>query len=362
MQLVRRVDRSSGHGAKVCIHCLDRKPDASFNAEHVIPQAFEKFEGNLVLDCVCVECNDYFGGTIDLKIARDSIEGIDRFWSKKRSTSEYKSLGARSTTVVRFSEGSIHGSMGYFAANPDGTELRVFPFPSVGFEQAIGERRHFTWFRREEIPHRQTLASHGVDPRREFWIHLREMSAEDATPLLEAKGFSGLGECVTIRPTEETVDTVAVGCVGRPEMRAAAKIAMNYLASVAGSGLLRSPQFDDVRFFVRHDRGPSWVNACKNPWAIMGGGGLPARGHYIAVETTPSGRIIAQVSLMLRLRYVVHLTSTGFLINTPRIRSAHFFDIDRHLVRPIPVPRLVRGEPLTELDPASQTPLPAVPR
>ena len=34
---------------KRCIHCLAEKPDSSFNREHVLPEAFGTFEGNLVL-------------------------------------------------------------------------------------------------------------------------------------------------------------------------------------------------------------------------------------------------------------------------------------------------------------------------
>jgi hypothetical protein len=115
---------------KPCIYCLEKQPDDQFNREHVIPEAFGKFEGNLVLECVCEACNTYFANTIDLKLARDSIEGIDRFWSGMKPAAEFKSLGPRSTTTVRFKEGAIHGGEGYAVANPNGTELRVFAFPN----------------------------------------------------------------------------------------------------------------------------------------------------------------------------------------------------------------------------------------
>jgi hypothetical protein len=63
---------------RVCIYCLQKKPDGEFNAEHVVPQSFGRFEDNLVLDCVCKECNDYFGGTLDLKLGRRAALGAAR--------------------------------------------------------------------------------------------------------------------------------------------------------------------------------------------------------------------------------------------------------------------------------------------
>jgi len=33
-----------------CIWCLETKPESAFNREHVIPEAFGKFENNLVLN------------------------------------------------------------------------------------------------------------------------------------------------------------------------------------------------------------------------------------------------------------------------------------------------------------------------
>ena len=109
---------------RLCIYCLEKKPEDAFNAEHVIPQAFGKFDPNAVLDCVCIDCNQYFGDTIDMKLARDSFEGIDRFWSGMKPASEFKSLGPKSTTKVKFKD--VQGGFGYPAANPDGDDLRVF--------------------------------------------------------------------------------------------------------------------------------------------------------------------------------------------------------------------------------------------
>jgi hypothetical protein len=333
-----------GNTVRVCIYCLNKKPDGSFNTEHVIPQAFGQFEGNLVLDCVCFECNDYFGRTIDLKFARDSIEGIDRIWSGIKPASEFKSLGRRSTTRVRFKEEAVYGAEGYPAANVDGPELRVMAFPQIGFEQPPGAMR---WFRREDLPKKARLIDFGIDPKKEFFIHVREMAATDAHEALLSKGYDKLGNfAVYDPPPEETIETMMVGVIGQPEKRAATKIALNYLAAVAGSALVRTASFDEVRQFARNDVGESRVHVSENPWAISRNGTERARGHYLSVRTEQSGRIVAQVSLMLRIRYVVHLMSANLITGTPTVSSAHFFDLDTHVATRIPAIPLIPGRQL----------------
>jgi hypothetical protein len=233
---------------KVCIYCLDRKREQDFNREHVVPEAFGAFQNNLVLECVCTQCNSYFGNTIDIKLARDSIEGLSRFWAGMKSSATYKSLGSKSTTTVRLKDGSVHGATGYFGANEGEGGLRVFAFPQVGFQQPPGAP--IKWFGIGAVPEKRELAAFGIDPSKEFWIHIREMVSDDAVVLLRERGFDGEIPFETIESPDEIVETEAVGIVGRPETRAATKIAMNYLASIASPGLLRMTQFNDVRDFA----------------------------------------------------------------------------------------------------------------
>ena len=116
--------------------------------------------------------------------------------------------------------------------------------------------------------------------------------------------------------------TTTVGVISVPEMRAAAKIAMNYLAHVAGQGIVRSLQFDDVRLFVRHARGWPRVSVTENNLQVLRKeDGQPVRGHYVAVQTQPNGIIRAQVSVLLKLKYIVTLSTVPFAVGIPRVSS-----------------------------------------
>jgi hypothetical protein len=319
---------------RVCIYCLDRKADDEFNREHVIPQAFSTFEDNLVLDCVCKNCNDYFANGIDLKFARDSIEGYSRYFAGLRPASEFKGLGPKSTTRVEFPEGSIQGRWGYNVPNPDGPELKVVARPQIGLEQPPGP---IQWFLVEELPEKRKLQDLGFERWKGYHFHVREMSTDDAREHFAAKGY-GTPDFVTTEPSSpETILTHTVGVIGRPERRAASKITFNYLAKVAGP-IVRTAAFDGIRNFIRNDIGDFPLHISENPWTFLGAGKSPRRGHYLAAQTMPDSLIVAQVSLFLRIRYLVPLMTTPLATGTPMVASCHFFDIDTKAATRLRVP------------------------
>ena len=336
---------------RVCIYCVERKPASAFNREHVMLAAFGMFEGNLVLDCVCWDCNDFFSKHVDLKFARDSVEGFFRYVTGVKSTADYISLGSRSTTRVEFAEGESAGATGYLAANPEGgPELRVEFTPQIGF--SVTEEGRKTWFAAHALPTRDGLSEHGFDPKAPFFLHTRGMAVEDARPLLEAKGYKVTNDFRSWYPPDERVATTTVGVISHPEMRAAAKIAMNYLAYVTSPGLVRAVQFEDVRRFVRHGRGLPRVSVTENNLQVLGKDGQPVRGHYVAVQTQPNGVVLAQVSVFLKLKYILALSTVPFAVSVPRVSSAHFWDIDARIVKPFQMPPWIPGP---QLPPSART-------
>jgi hypothetical protein len=341
---------------RTCIYCLEKKAEDQFNREHVIPEAFGKFENNLVLDCVCTKCNQHFGDTVDLKLARDSIEGIDRFWSGLKPTSEFKSLGRRSTTVAEFREGPNAGIRGYLHPNPTNAELRMQPLPHIGFAQDGVDEGRICWFASDKVPSKSELETFGFVKGRELMVHVREMSWEDARSLLGPKGYEPLSDPeVTMPPEGETLAMETLVIIGRLEQRAVAKIALNYLAVVGGSALARAPQFDGVRNFVRYDVGTSPVQPTENVLGFAMNGKPVEKGHYLAVQTTRERRVVADVCLMLRLRYFVLLSDVPFTVATPRLYHAHLFDVRAREVSPATPPPPLFGQSLKPYRAAAAT-------
>jgi len=63
-----------------CVYCLkDKKPSDFRKVEHVIPQAFGKFKNNHTLrKIICTDCNQKFGDILEIRLGRDTIDGIYR--------------------------------------------------------------------------------------------------------------------------------------------------------------------------------------------------------------------------------------------------------------------------------------------
>lgn len=104
------------------------------------------------------------------------------------------------------------------------------------------------------------------------------------------------------------------------------------------------PQFNDIRRYIRDDVQPEQpvVAVDEQPWEITNkSDGQPSKGHYIAVHRAGS-RILAQVSLLLRLRYSVVLSSAPFILPySPSFGS--FFDIDNRHVGDVRAAALFAG-------------------
>jgi hypothetical protein len=76
---------------RTCIYCKRDNSATTFEGvEHVIPEAFGTFGSETpTLDCVCDECNRDFGMTIDIYLARETVEGVVRY-RKGISSSEVR--------------------------------------------------------------------------------------------------------------------------------------------------------------------------------------------------------------------------------------------------------------------------------
>jgi hypothetical protein len=63
-----------------CIYCPQTDPARFRGVEHVIPRGFGRFGSRTpTLDCVCDDCNAYFGRELDQLLTRDTYEGISRY-------------------------------------------------------------------------------------------------------------------------------------------------------------------------------------------------------------------------------------------------------------------------------------------
>jgi len=307
---------------KRCIHCATEKDESAFNREHVLNQAFGTFENNLVLDCKCEDCNQFYGDTVDLKLARDTIEGFARFQVGTKKPAEFKTYGRNSTTRVEFREGPLRGAMGHFIRSPDGTDIGIAPNSYVGFARTPDEA--FEWYPLDALPSKDELIAKGFRPGPLRMQTQGNAGIEEIRAALAAKGITGFEITSEEPPLTGRIRTEAVFTITHPEFRAVTKIALNYLAAVASPEVVLMPAFDVARRYARYDERPTprIVHARVNPWHFEGPDGRLIRGHYLCVSALGE-EIVAQVCLHTAIRYTVTLARGGVLFPGS---FGHFFD------------------------------------
>jgi len=213
----------------ICLYCLNDKPVADFNREHVVPEAFGKFKNNFVLhETVCTDCNTYFGKTLDLKLGRQSIEGLDRYDANMKRPDDKTRFGGTLTLSARINDGGFaDGAEVYWAAAPDESRLVLHLYPQFG----VTDGGRTLWFRSEQLPQRNDLSRHGFAQEAAISVKSVGMDADLSFGLLAAKGYSTSKPEVAGGTQEgEELDIRISGQVDRLLRRAIAKIACNYLA------------------------------------------------------------------------------------------------------------------------------------
>lgn len=328
-----------------CLYCLKDKPVAEFNREHVVPEAFGKFEDNFVLhETVCADCNSYFGNTLDLKLGRYSIEGLDRYDADVRRPDAKTRFGGTPTLSARINDGGFaDGAEVYWAAAADGSRLVLHLYPQFGVTDGV----RTVWFRSEELPQRNDLSSHGFAEEAAISVKTVGMAADFAHGLLAAKGYNTSRPEVAGGTREgEEIDIRISGQVDRVLRRAIAKIACNYLAHEYPA-IAAMPQTLAVRQFVRYGTPEDFNPIALSPKPLVAGvtPQLAPLAHGVTLEWK-GGRLLGDVTLLFRFRYQVLLADGGFLIPPTMISGGHLFNVAARQILPL-TSDPSRGRPLT---------------
>jgi len=316
----------------ICIYCKEDQPESAYTkAEHVLPQSFGRFEDNLTLnEVVCDHCNQYFGDELELYLARDTPDGLNRFRYGLKDAQDYKSLGKRSTLTFRIDSGPLAGA--HAIQRVVEGEFLVMPLPQLGF--GASQDGPFRWFLLDALPTREELKElfeEGLD-RVEFC----EVDHSEALEALKALGAQ----------TSDFVETREGNWRGRGKIearttlshgfgRVITKISLNYLASQYGAQTALMPQFDVARRYARHaDLPPARIWDADTEKIIKNAPNV--FGHVLTVAWQPESKtVLAQVSFHNWNRYQVCLAVDGFVLDQPFKACGHFFDLSAMRVVPL---------------------------
>jgi hypothetical protein len=283
---------------------------------------------------VCDKCNDLFGRTLDLELARNTIDGFARY-----------QVGIK---TGHFDPPTRNGYLRFLLADGPYAGVRASqrwidgrlvasPMPAVGLGETVAGP--FTWYEGiDAVPKAADVrallpAGSGV---------FRIEKYPDVQPVLDRLrqlGFGIQGEAVQGEPIFKDRERIEVVCrVGENFGRALAKIAMNYIAAQFGPEMARRPGFSAARKFVHHNAkfpgGPMW-------------GGVASEGHFIQTPhdrchvvgaATMSGQVVAEIGFAgAPMRWQVALTTDAPGIaailrdghKVPLVGAgAHFYNLD----------------------------------
>jgi HNH endonuclease len=318
------------NGVRVCIYCMTERDRSGFKGrEHVLHRAFGSFRNSPTLDCVCDECNGYFGETIDLHYARDSLEALLRLFHGTKPAHEVDELRGRRVSVTLGGDDPDWSGCHIEWVEEDG-EVVVSLVPQVGFRQR-GETK---------------------------WTFLTEDALQDATQPLPPD--AGRGEIRLISKSEEIdgrliamlsqrgIKFQKIGITGGPPpsdegfapldlqariddmiFRCVAKIVFNYLAWRQGADFVRLNQFNAVRSFVRYGTRASYPLVAVQTAPILTDDTPSNRqtvGHLVtAAWTRDSRHIVGQLSLFNSVTYAVSLAKDFAGVWRP-LRIGHHFN------------------------------------
>lgn len=323
-----RVRRAQSTEPRRCIYCLATKPVAAFNKEHIIPQAFGKFEmgkggGPVTIGCACTDCNQRFGDTLDHLLGRLSIYGVVRLNEGLKDPAEFTPPPNLSITPTD-------------RELPSGAELRLRPGgfdvkPSIGFAKSRDEPHVHS--APDQIPDRRAILDR-FGPRPSFEVH--GMTLEEVEAMSRKLGIPFIITYEVPAPLRADVTVPAT----MELFRAMAKIAFDYFAGIMGAGVACMSAFDGVRAFIvlGEQPGPSFVTVAKRRVFVPDAQGNPRRGHFISFNNSETG-FVAQVALFSAKRFRVALAHEPLSVHVD-YESGHFYDLDSRRVEPIRLPRI----------------------
>lgn len=313
-----------------CIYCRVTKPTALFNVEHVIPKAFGTFgPDTFTLDCVCKECNDYFGKNLEGFFNRGSFEGYERYRKGLKSFTKAHELNNR--ILFRIDYGKYRQIAVKLRSSND-SEPHYDLVEQVGlFSKTL---QAFEFFPVSELESDLKLDKDKYilgDGGGIIYVPKGKDAMQRMTAVLSKYGipFTNKTDIPNHLPNGTEVMVDILGKIDRISDRTIAKIAFNYLTKIHGPAFAMNANFNGIRNFIRYDVNPNHKVISVSTIPILAMDSTRWRqtdAHLITAKAqTFGGRIVSSLSLFNNITYgIVFCTSfSGILLP---ISDGHFFD------------------------------------
>lgn len=327
-----------------CIYCRKFDNKSLFNKEHVVQKSMtagKSIQYNLTIEpaefynCVCTECNTFFGNGIDSVYGRDSLEAILRHKHGLKPLSKLSELSGQRTKVrapaednedrgawlVPIDDGNPDMLLRYVSQIKIRSKItnKFDYFSEVEFSELLDRTAEFGLAEIELVTSPKISDSELASFQKKAYEILQQMGATKA----ELGAISELPPGIINPPVHITLDDDL--------MRAIAKIAFNYLAVVLqplDETIILCSGFDAVRDFIRYGTRPNFqvvTQAEDEP------GQESSAGHIVRLQ---SQVIDSQMYVSARISIFRAITWEVLLNNQPVelkkiVQSCHFWDLER---------------------------------
>lgn len=321
---------SSLNSSKItCIYCMESKPVNKFDREHVLPEAFGRFNNALVLhDIVCKDCNQYFGNTVDKILARGSMQGAIRYFRGIKPLKEFRDVDQARIQVAARVPGKSDYRQAEFIKTPNGEGVAFTP--GIYYWSISSKKEQFVsleilekgkWNKSNDIDRQhKVIVSYSDDPKILERIKQSLAKLKLGIEILDIIEETKEGQRVTV-----VVDAIMEDIILN---RAISKIAFNYLAYHMGRDFALKPILNNTRTFIRYgsESGKLVKNISQMKIAGDSEEAKRRRGHIVAIELAADNTTIEGfVEFFGAMTYKVILGKFGQLAIP--ISSGHYFDI-----------------------------------
>jgi hypothetical protein len=310
-----------------CIYCRREVPSDA-PREHVIPQGFGVFKPDITLDCVCKNCNHYFGSKLEWRMRVESLEGMRRL--QFGFTGAVGGIGANNVAPV-IAEGQSKGAQAIIRTDGNGkmrteipTQVGARRNPSEEFEWRLEKDLSVKWA--DSFPKGSEFQLIGGESPADSERLLRRWKEVCPTFVYGDTIDSPVdGNGMILLHAEHQNSSVVLRCL--------CKIAFNYMAYTCGQQFALSSLFDSLRSFIRHDSGdPGDAEGrvfVKNMPIIaqeIVNGQRVTDGHVLTIDCRPHDRVVeVQVALFNSFHYRIPMCRD---YPGHRFTRGHHFDVN----------------------------------
>jgi len=296
---------------KTCIYC--KKQFTEKSREHVIPRGFGTFGDNTwTLDCVCGDCNNLFGRTLDIQLTRDSLEGVHRYnILNKKSSENYRNQNIKFILPSDFEIEELRFAIVWL--NHKSGEIQFPPPAQIGFWQEKNKR--YKYFLEEELDNvdlkKDDLTKKGMKMFASNDEEYKKIKgrAETLFGYQEKENFfihhSRLGNL------EKLIKVNIEGKITPLLRRAITKIVFNFLAKCISSEFVLQNGFDEARSFILNSGKEPKIEVSNDP--ILHDESKEFRKKlegFLIVAENKNGKIVCSIQFYHLFTYTITLSES----------------------------------------------------